>query len=63
MLRIGCCLSGNISGQSSGTPIFSVDLGKIVDFDGGGSDGERGSVTVFGVGEDNITMPGLELIM
>jgi len=37
-------ISGQISGRSDGTPIFSVDLGKIADYDGGGSDGERGSV-------------------
>jgi len=41
----------DVSGQSNGTPIFSIDLGKIADYDGVGSDGERGSVYALGVGE------------
>lgn len=41
----------DISGQSNGTPIFSIDLSKIADFDGVGFDGERGSVYALGVGE------------
>jgi WD repeat-containing protein 48 len=52
----------DISGQSNGTPIFSIDLGKIADYDGVGSDGERGSVYALGVGEYTTTMRGMELM-
>lgn len=40
----------DVSGQGSGNPIFSIDLGKIADYDGVGSNGERGSVYALGVG-------------
>jgi WD repeat-containing protein 48 len=52
----------DISGQSNGTPIFSIDLGKIADYDGVGSDGERGSVYALGVGEYTTTMRGMWLM-
>jgi hypothetical protein len=52
----------DISGQSNGTPIFSIDLGKIADYDGVGSDGERGSVYALGVGELHFSIVRTELI-
>jgi len=51
----------DISGQSNGTPIFSIDLGKIADYDGVGSDGERGSVYALGVGEWSLSVVWLVL--
>ena len=44
-------ISGQSASGTSGTPIFSIDLSKIADFDGVGFDGERGSVYALGVGE------------
>lgn len=41
----------DISSPKPDTPIFSIDLSKITDYEGVGMDGDRGSVYALGVGE------------